>query len=165
MLLCTWSTITSHVASHFQTHHSAWHPSHKALVKPPLALCPLVDYMSKVLKNYTERACDGEFLSVRCPPRTTITVQSAFYGRRGSSDPQRCPQSYQALLSPYRDWEDDRHCSVSTALQVSCGPPSEFSSALTSCVPDSDLFFVLLYKSSPVVLFTGQLYFGELLIM
>lgn len=113
---------------------STWNPPYKGVAKPTPAPCPLVDYMSKVLKNYTEQACDGEFLSVRCPPRTTITIQSAFYGRRGPSDPQRCPQSYQALLSPYRDWEDDRYCSVSTALQVSCRPPSEFSSALTSCV-------------------------------
>lgn len=71
-------------------------------------------YLSKVLRNYTERACDGELLSVRCPPRTTITVQAAFYGRKGTSDPERCPQTYQALLNS----EDDQYCSVSTALQV-----------------------------------------------
>ncbi|XP_029985005.1 protein eva-1 homolog C isoform X1 [Sphaeramia orbicularis] len=74
-------------------------------------------YLSKVLRNYTEQACDGDFLSVRCPPRTTVTVQSAFYGRRGASDPQQCPQTYQALLSSYNYQEDDRYCSVSTALQ------------------------------------------------
>lgn len=71
-------------------------------------------YLSKVLRNYTEGACDGELLSVRCPPRTTITVQSAFYGRKGTPDPERCPQTYQALLNS----EDDQYCSVSTALQV-----------------------------------------------
>lgn len=75
-------------------------------------------YLSKVLRNYTEKACDGELLSVRCPPRTTITVQSAFYGRKGTSDPQRCPQTYQALLKSYHVREDDQYCSVSTALQV-----------------------------------------------
>ncbi|XP_007547915.1 protein eva-1 homolog C-like [Poecilia formosa] len=73
--------------------------------------------LSKVLRNYTEQACDGEFLSVRCPLRTTITVQSAFYGRKRPSDPRQCPQTYQALLSSYHSQEDDRHCSVSTALQ------------------------------------------------
>lgn len=78
----------------------------------------LIGYLSKVLRNYTEQACDGDLLSVRCPPRTTITVQSAFYGRRGASDPQQCPQTYQALLSSYNAREDDRYCSVSTALQV-----------------------------------------------
>ncbi|XP_041832132.1 protein eva-1 homolog C isoform X2 [Melanotaenia boesemani] len=74
-------------------------------------------YLSKVLKNYSEQACDGDILSIRCPPRTTITVQSAFYGRRGASDPQQCPRTYQALLGPNHIQEDDRHCSVSTALQ------------------------------------------------
>ncbi|XP_056873092.1 protein eva-1 homolog C [Takifugu flavidus] len=74
-------------------------------------------YLSKVLRNYTEKACDGELLSVRCPPRTTITVQSAFYGRKGTSDPERCPQTYQALLNSYHAPEDDQYCSVSTALQ------------------------------------------------
>ncbi|XP_072217849.1 protein eva-1 homolog C [Leuresthes tenuis] len=74
-------------------------------------------YLSKVLRNYSEQACDGDFLSVRCPPRTTITVQSAFYGRRGASDPQQCPQTYQALLSSYHTQKDDQYCSVSTALQ------------------------------------------------
>lgn len=78
----------------------------------------LPGYLSKVLRNYTEKACDGELLSVRCPPRTTITVQSAFYGRKGTSDPERCPQSYQALLNSYHAPEDDQYCSVSTALQV-----------------------------------------------
>ncbi|XP_038134593.1 protein eva-1 homolog C isoform X1 [Cyprinodon tularosa] len=77
----------------------------------------LSGYLSKVLRNYTEQACDGELLSVRCPPRTTITVQSAFYGRKGPSDPKQCPPTYQALLSPYRSQEKDRYCSVSTALQ------------------------------------------------
>lgn len=78
----------------------------------------LPGYLSKVLRNYTEKACDGELLSVRCPPRTTITVQSAFYGRKGTSDPERCPQTYRALLNSYHAPEDDQYCSVSTALQV-----------------------------------------------
>ncbi|XP_061890977.1 protein eva-1 homolog C [Entelurus aequoreus] len=73
-------------------------------------------YLSKVLKNYTEQACDGDLLSVRCPPRTTITVQSAFYGRKGVSDVHRCPQTYQAFLG-YYDAREDEYCSVSTALQ------------------------------------------------
>ncbi|XP_056150304.1 protein eva-1 homolog C isoform X2 [Lampris incognitus] len=75
------------------------------------------DYLSRVLRNYTEQACDGDFLSVRCPPRTTITVQSAFYGRRSPSHSQQCPQTYQALLGAYNPQKDDQYCSVSTALQ------------------------------------------------
>ncbi|KAK2856155.1 hypothetical protein Q5P01_004890 [Channa striata] len=49
-------------------------------------------YLSKVLRNYTEQACDGDFLS-------------------------QCPQTYQALLSSYKTRENDQYCSVSTALQ------------------------------------------------
>ena len=90
---------------------------YKPLWRPPR----LTGYLSKVLRNYTEQACEGDFLSVRCPPRTTITVQSAFYGRRGASDAQQCPQTYKALLSSYNAREDDRYCSVSTALQVNNG--------------------------------------------
>ncbi|XP_055005537.1 protein eva-1 homolog C isoform X1 [Boleophthalmus pectinirostris] len=77
----------------------------------------LSGYLSKVLRNYTEKACDGSLLSLTCPPRTTITVQSAFYGRRGPSDPHHCPPSYQALLGYYNQQEDERLCSMSTALQ------------------------------------------------
>ncbi|XP_046877203.1 protein eva-1 homolog C isoform X1 [Hypomesus transpacificus] len=73
-------------------------------------------YLSKVLRNYTEQACDGDILSVRCPPRTTITVQTAFYGRRGPSHPLQCPAYHQAFTET-RPREDDSHCSVSTALQ------------------------------------------------
>lgn len=89
-----------------------------AEVTAALLLCCLAGYLSKVLRNYTEQACDGDFLSARCPPRTTITVQSAFYGRRGASDPHQCPQTYQALFSSYNARENDQYCSVSTALQV-----------------------------------------------
>ncbi|XP_053736477.1 protein eva-1 homolog C isoform X1 [Synchiropus splendidus] len=75
-------------------------------------------YLSKVLRNYTERACDGDLLTVRCPPRTAITVQSAFYGRKEPSDVQQCPQSYR--LSYYNNkyaGDDEQYCSVPTALQ------------------------------------------------
>ncbi|XP_016115253.1 D-galactoside-specific lectin-like, partial [Sinocyclocheilus grahami] len=73
-------------------------------------------YLSRVLRNYTEQACDGEFLTVRCPPRTSITVQSAFYGR---TDPAHSPQ----CLSPYSSAgplsvHDITSCHVSTSLQV-----------------------------------------------
>ncbi|KAK7907706.1 hypothetical protein WMY93_016318 [Mugilogobius chulae] len=74
-------------------------------------------YLSRVLRNYTEKACDGSLLTISCPPRTTITIQSAFYGRKGPSDPHHCPPSYQALLGYYNQQEDERLCSMSTALQ------------------------------------------------
>ncbi|KAM7395276.1 hypothetical protein PAMA_006849 [Pampus argenteus] len=115
-------------------------------------------YLSKVLKNYTEQACDGDFLSVRCPPRTTITVQSAFYGRRGASDPQQCPQTYQALLSSYDAREDDRYCSVSTALQKMLDECQDRRSCQvlvnsrvfgTDQCPGSSKYLIVWYKCRP----------------
>ncbi|KAG7461105.1 hypothetical protein MATL_G00206440 [Megalops atlanticus] len=71
-------------------------------------------YLSKVLRNYTEQACDGEYFSVRCPPRTTISVQSSFYGRRGPA-PQQCPSLYPNPNS--HSLGDDGQCYVSTSFQ------------------------------------------------
>ncbi|XP_062406399.1 protein eva-1 homolog C isoform X2 [Sardina pilchardus] len=73
-------------------------------------------YLSKVLRNYTELACDGDFLSVRCPPRTTITVQSAFYGRRGPAYSQPCPAPLSVLSGAWPIGEETP-CHVSTSLQ------------------------------------------------
>uniref|UniRef100_A0A3B4WJR3 Eva-1 homolog A, regulator of programmed cell death n=1 Tax=Seriola lalandi dorsalis TaxID=1841481 RepID=A0A3B4WJR3_SERLL len=115
-------------------------------------------YLSKVLRNYTEQACDGDFLSVRCPPRTTITVQSAFYGRRGASDFQQCPQTYQALLSSYDAREDDRYCSVSTALQKMLDECQDRRSCQvlvnsrvfgTDQCPGSSKYLIVWYKCRP----------------
>ncbi|XP_022538970.1 protein eva-1 homolog C [Astyanax mexicanus] len=72
-------------------------------------------YLSRVLRNYTEEACDGDLLTVRCPPRTTITVQTAFYGRRNSAHSLQCPPTYG--ISGPRPLSDDTSCHVSTALQ------------------------------------------------
>ncbi|XP_028253017.1 protein eva-1 homolog C isoform X1 [Parambassis ranga] len=118
----------------------------------------LTGYLSKVLRNYTEQACDGDLLSVRCPPRTTITVQSAFYGRRGASDPQQCPQTYQALLSSHNAREDDRYCSMSTALQKMLDECQDRRSCQvlvnsrvfgTDQCPGSSKYLIVWYKCRP----------------
>ncbi|XP_060677227.1 protein eva-1 homolog C-like isoform X3 [Hemiscyllium ocellatum] len=71
-------------------------------------------YMSKVLRNYTEHACDGEYISLRCPHRTTISIQSSFYGRRAPSH-QMCPSRYPQT---FKDLEmEDLSCSAITSLQ------------------------------------------------
>ncbi|XP_029966523.1 protein eva-1 homolog C isoform X1 [Salarias fasciatus] len=115
-------------------------------------------YLTKVLKNYTEQACDGDFLSVRCPPRTTITVQSAFYGKRGAADLQQCPQTYQALLGSHNAWEDDRYCSVSTALQKMLDECQDRRSCQvlvnsrvfgTDQCPGSSKYLIVWYKCRP----------------
>ncbi|CAM5098841.1 unnamed protein product [Eretmochelys imbricata] len=70
--------------------------------------------ISRVLKNYSDHACDGEYVSLRCPHRTTISIQSSFYGRIVPSH-QMCPsrylQSYATLI------KEDVACSVGTSLQ------------------------------------------------
>ncbi|XP_069014213.1 protein eva-1 homolog C [Embiotoca jacksoni] len=115
-------------------------------------------YLSQVLRNYTEQACDGDFLSVRCPPRTTVTVQSAFYGRRGASDHQQCPQPYRALLNSYHGREDDRYCSVSTALQKMLDECQDRRSCQvlvnsrvfgTDQCPGSSKYLIVWYKCRP----------------
>ncbi|XP_074863994.1 protein eva-1 homolog C-like isoform X2 [Carettochelys insculpta] len=49
-------------------------------------------YLQKVLKNHTAHACDGEQLAVICPHKTSISILSAFYGRRVPSQ-NLCPSS------------------------------------------------------------------------
>ncbi|XP_062916822.1 protein eva-1 homolog C isoform X2 [Mobula hypostoma] len=43
-------------------------------------------YLLKILQNHTVHACDGAQFSISCPPQTTISVLSAFYGRRVPSE-------------------------------------------------------------------------------
>ncbi|CAM5139839.1 unnamed protein product [Eretmochelys imbricata] len=49
-------------------------------------------YLQKVLKNHTAHACDGEQLGVICPHKTSISILSAFYGRRVPSQ-NLCPST------------------------------------------------------------------------
>ncbi|XP_028571084.2 protein eva-1 homolog C-like isoform X4 [Podarcis muralis] len=39
-------------------------------------------YLQKILKNHTAHACDREQMTIICPHKTSISVLSAFYGRR-----------------------------------------------------------------------------------
>nr|XP_029532957.1 protein eva-1 homolog C-like isoform X1 [Oncorhynchus nerka]XP_029532958.1 protein eva-1 homolog C-like isoform X1 [Oncorhynchus nerka] len=74
-------------------------------------------HLSNVLRNYTEQAGDGDFLSVHCPPRTTIAIQSAFYDRSGPFHPQQGSSYHRPTLLGTLPLEDDLHCYMSTALQ------------------------------------------------
>ncbi|KAF7244954.1 hypothetical protein EYD10_08930 [Varanus komodoensis] len=49
-------------------------------------------YLQKILKNHTAHACDGEQLTIICPHKTSISILSAFYGRRVPSQ-NLCPTS------------------------------------------------------------------------
>ncbi|XP_021246598.1 protein eva-1 homolog A isoform X6 [Numida meleagris] len=86
----------------------------RLLLEIPACLWPSEGYISRVLKNYTDHACDGEYVSLRCPHRTTISIQSSFYGRIVPSHqmcPSRYPHSYATLI------KEDVACSVGTSLQ------------------------------------------------
>ncbi|KAE8605262.1 hypothetical protein XENTR_v10015045 [Xenopus tropicalis] len=71
-------------------------------------------YISRILKNYTLRACDGEYVSLRCPHRTTISIQSSFYGRTLPSH-QMCPLQYPRSFETFI--KEDVSCSSDTSLQ------------------------------------------------
>ncbi|XP_019909287.3 protein eva-1 homolog C isoform X2 [Esox lucius] len=115
-------------------------------------------YLTKVLKNYTEQACDGDFLSVRCPPRTTITVQSAFYGRKSPSHHQQCPSYQRHTLMGTQRLEDDTHCKITTALQKMLDECQDRRSCQvlvnsrlfgTDPCPSSSKYLVVWYKCRP----------------
>ncbi|XP_030066595.1 protein eva-1 homolog C [Microcaecilia unicolor] len=66
-------------------------------------------YLQKVLKNHTAHACDGEQLGITCPHKTSISILSAFYGRRVSSQ-NLCP-------SPRNHSIEDTICVSPTVMQ------------------------------------------------
>ncbi|XP_067897169.1 protein eva-1 homolog C isoform X2 [Heterodontus francisci] len=69
------------------------------------------DYLSKVLRRHTEQACDGGHLNLHCPRDTTISIQSAFYGRKVPSS-LLCPG-----LDPRNTVEENLNCTAPTTLQ------------------------------------------------
>ncbi|XP_048369749.1 protein eva-1 homolog C-like [Sphaerodactylus townsendi] len=66
-------------------------------------------YLQKVLKNQTAHACDGEQMTVVCPHKTSISVFSAFYGRRVPSQ-NLCPASGELTF-------ENTNCASATARQ------------------------------------------------
>ncbi|XP_066450401.1 protein eva-1 homolog A [Eleutherodactylus coqui] len=71
-------------------------------------------YISRILRNYTLRACDGEYVSLRCPHKTTISIQSTFYGRNLPSH-QMCPTRHTQAYPTFV--KEDVSCSTDTSLQ------------------------------------------------
>ncbi|KAM3837367.1 protein eva-1 homolog C [Vipera latastei] len=49
--------------------------------KESAGLADFSGYLTKLLRNHTVYACDGDHLSLRCPRHSTISVQSAYYGQ------------------------------------------------------------------------------------
>ncbi|XP_077165350.1 protein eva-1 homolog C-like isoform X3 [Paroedura picta] len=66
-------------------------------------------YLQKVLKNQTAHACDGGQLTIICPHKTSISVLSAFYGRRVPSQ-NLCPASGEPI-------SESTNCVSATARQ------------------------------------------------
>ncbi|MEE6468032.1 hypothetical protein FKM82_008145 [Ascaphus truei] len=68
-------------------------------------------YLAKLLQNHTVYACDGDHLTLQCPRHSTISIQSAFYGRPVHSYP-KC-----ANPSPETMHKSSVSCVAQTAFQ------------------------------------------------
>ncbi|XP_069744860.1 protein eva-1 homolog C isoform X2 [Narcine bancroftii] len=69
------------------------------------------NYLSKVLRSHTVQACDGSHLKLHCPRDTTISIQSAFYGRKVPSS-LLCPN-----VNRGNTVEENLNCTAPTTLQ------------------------------------------------
>lgn len=70
-------------------------------------------YLYTILKNHTAHACEGDTLTIECPPRTSVTVLSAFYGRRVPHQ-YLCPS-----VNSNATAEEDAECVSPVAIEVS----------------------------------------------
>lgn len=86
-------------------------------------------YLYTILKNHTAHACEGDTLTIECPPRTSVTVLSAFYGRRVPHQ-YLCPS-----VNSNATAEEDAECVSPVAIEVSVKKRNCLLSALRSwCV-------------------------------
>ncbi|KAM3933184.1 protein eva-1 homolog C isoform 2-T2 [Leptodactylus fuscus] len=75
------------------------------------ALADFSGYLTKLLQNHTVSACDGEHLTLQCPRHSTVSIQSAFYGRPSHIPPMCASLSLETMASPHHK------CLAQTALQ------------------------------------------------
>ncbi|XP_034546289.1 protein eva-1 homolog C [Notolabrus celidotus] len=68
-------------------------------------------YLHTILKNHTAHACEGETLIIECPSRTSVSVLSAFYGRRVPHQ-YLCPSANSNTTV-----EDDSECTSPVAIE------------------------------------------------
>ncbi|XP_063298911.1 protein eva-1 homolog C isoform X2 [Pelobates fuscus] len=61
------------------------------------ALADFSGYLTKLLQNHTVFACDGEHLILQCPRHSTVSVQSAFYGRSTQGSPNCTSSSSETM--------------------------------------------------------------------
>lgn len=69
-------------------------------------------YLLNILKNHTVHACEGGTLSIDCPSKTSVSVLSAFYGRRVPNQ-HLCPAG-----NSNQTVEEDNECSSPVAVEV-----------------------------------------------
>uniref|UniRef100_A0A3Q2ZDN6 Si:ch73-335m24.2 n=1 Tax=Kryptolebias marmoratus TaxID=37003 RepID=A0A3Q2ZDN6_KRYMA len=67
-------------------------------------------YLHSILRNHTAHACEGEMLIIKCPSRTSVSVLSAFYGRR-------VPYKYLCPSANANATTEDTECTSSVALE------------------------------------------------
>lgn len=75
------------------------------------ALADFSGYLTKLLQNHTVFACDGEHLALQCPRHSTVSIQSAFYGRPSHIPPLCSSLSMETMNVPHHK------CFAKTALQ------------------------------------------------
>ncbi|XP_044060604.1 protein eva-1 homolog C isoform X2 [Siniperca chuatsi] len=68
-------------------------------------------YLHTILKNHTAHACEGDTLIIECPSRTSVTVLSAFYGRRVPNQ-HLCPSANTNITV-----EEDKECTSPVAIE------------------------------------------------
>ncbi|XP_048884041.1 protein eva-1 homolog C isoform X2 [Brienomyrus brachyistius] len=108
-------------------------------------------YLHRILRNHTADACQGDTLSISCPPRTAIAVLSAFYGRRVPSE-HLCPPphgnttaesvdcaSAVAVQKVMHECQDQRSCSI---------PVNSHVFGLDPC-PYTSKYLIVSYKCRP----------------
>ncbi|XP_053547109.1 protein eva-1 homolog C-like [Bombina bombina] len=107
-------------------------------------------YLHKVLKSHTSHACDGDLITVTCPHKTSISILSAFYGRRISSQ-NLCPSvlekseenmfcsSPTALQKLYDECQDHRSCQLLVNSRIFGSDPC----------PDTNKYLLVSYKCKP----------------
>ncbi|XP_060148320.1 protein eva-1 homolog C-like [Globicephala melas] len=108
-------------------------------------------YLKKVLKNHTAHACEGEKLGITCPQKTSISILSAFYGRKvpgenfcptltGKTSENATCVSVTARQKLLDECKDQRWCQISVNSQMFGQDPC----------PGTYKYLVVSYKCRPV---------------
>ncbi|XP_078268543.1 protein eva-1 homolog C isoform X3 [Rhinoraja longicauda] len=108
-------------------------------------------YLLKILQNHTVHACDGDRFSISCPPQTSISILSAFYGRRVPSE-HLCPSGVNtsaesincaavtAVPKVYDECQEQHSCQFSVNRRVfgpdPCPGTSKYLIVSFKCKPD-----------------------------